>query len=91
MKTLLSLDDLTVETVRELSEEDVFVLLTKEISGLDKEKRSGYMKIISSAFDFRSISSKNRSLKADLGIFGFKFFENPKDAKYVMGVKRKIA
>ena len=88
-KRIISLEELTLEKVLKLSEEDVSKLLSKIVSDLPKEKRSGYVNIINTAFEFRSISSKSRSLKGDLSLYGFKFFSIPYNNKLIMGVKRR--
>ncbi len=89
MNSKVSLINLTTENIKDLDEEDIFEFLTNELSGLEKDKRSEYVKIISTTFDIRSVSSKNRGLRADLKMFGFKFFSIPNDNKFVMGIKRK--
>lgn len=89
MEKKISLEELTPENVLELSEEDVSNLLIKVVEDLPKEKRSQYVNIISSAFEFRSISTKNRNLKGDLTYFGFKFFAIPYNKNLIMGIKRK--
>jgi hypothetical protein len=88
-KEIISLEELTLEKVLKLSEEDVSKLLSKIVSDLPKEKRPGYVNIINTAFEFRSISSKSRSLKGDLSLYGFKFFSIPYNKKLIMGVKRR--
>lgn len=88
-KEIIPLEELTPENVVKLSEEDVSNLLNKVISDLPKERRAPYVAVISSVFEFRSISSKNRSLKGDLSIYGFKFFPIPYNPKLIMGIKRK--
>jgi hypothetical protein len=89
MENKIVLEKLTQENVLELSEEDVSGLLIKTIIDLPKDKRSYYVKIINTAFEFRSISSKNRNLKGDLTIFGYKFFPIPNNKSLIMGIKRK--
>jgi len=91
MSNKFELNNITVENVKEFEEEEVFEFLTNKISALDKEQRSQYVKIISTSFDIRSVSVKNRGLRADLKMFGFKFFTIPNDEKFVMGIKRKGA
>lgn len=90
-KEIIPLEELTPENVVKLSEEDVSNLLNKVISDLPKERRAPYVAIISSFFEFRSISSRNRNLKGDLSIYGFKFFPIPYNNKLIMGIKRKTA
>ena len=88
MGKTISLEELSPENIMELSEEDAFVLLNI-ISDLPKEKQSYYENIITTTFEFRSISSSSRNLKGDLSMFGFKFFENPSNKKLLMGIRRK--
>jgi hypothetical protein len=66
--------DLTAETVWDFTEEDVFHLLEQLSVVLDKNEKSHYMKIIDSAFDFRTVSKKQRMLIESLSKYGFKFF-----------------
>lgn len=87
----VTLEELTAENVLGLTEEEVSNLLYKEINELPKEKRSYYVNLINTAFEFRSISAKNRGLKGDLSMFGFRFFTIPNDSKYIMGIRRKVA
>jgi hypothetical protein len=92
MEKKISLEELTLENVLELSEEDVSDLLIEEAtSDMPKEKKSYYVGIISNVFDFRSISAKNRGLKGDLSYFGFKFFTIPDNKMYIRGIRRKTA
>jgi hypothetical protein len=88
-KEVISLEQLSTENVLKLSEEDVSNLLNKIISDLPKERRSNYVSILNSAFEFRSISAKSRTLKGDLSLYGFKFFSIPYNNRLIMGVKRK--
>jgi len=89
MGKTISLEKLSLENVKELSEENAFVLLNSIISDLPKEKQPYYESIITTTFEFRSISSSSRNLKGDLSMFGFKFFENPSNKKLLMGIRRK--
>lgn len=91
MGNKLSLEELTAENILALSEKEVSDLLTIDIHKLPKEERTYYVNLISKAFDFRSISAKNKKLKGDLGMFGFKFFPIPNDNNFIMGIKRKAA
>jgi len=89
MEKAVSLYELTRENIRDLSEEDISLLLNRLISDLPKAKRPPYVEIIDMAFDFRSISSNNNTLKGDLTISGFKFFPIPYNTKLVWGIRRK--
>jgi hypothetical protein len=86
---VVSLNNLTMDNVRDLSEEDISYLLNKLISDLPKDRRPPYVEIISSTFDFRSIGASNQTLKGDLSISGYKFFQIPYNNKLVMGVRKK--
>lgn len=89
MEKTISLEEITTENIFELSEKDVSDLLNKVICDLPKDSRSYYVNIISSAFEFRSISAKKPLLKEELGMYGFKFYAIPCNKKLIMGVKRK--
>ncbi len=90
MEKEISLEELSFENVTALSEEDAFNLLMKVIFDAPKEKRQNYENIIGSIFEFRSISAKNRNLKGDLSMYGFKFFSIPANNKLIMGLRRRI-
>lgn len=85
----ITLDELTSKNVNDLTEENVFYLLNTLICEFPREERPQYVNIISTAFDFRSIGSGNRTLKNDLEMSGYKFFQIPYNKKLIMGVKRK--
>jgi len=85
----LTLDELTLDNVSNLSEEKVSTIMSVDINKLAKEKRSQISNLICTAFDFRTISARNRTLKNDLGMFGFHFYPIPDNKHYLLGVKRK--
>jgi len=87
---IMSPTELTTENVRELSEEDVSNLLNKLISDFPKTRRPFYISIISTMFDFRSISSNNRMLQGNLTVAGYKFFPIPYNSRLIWGIKRKL-
>jgi hypothetical protein len=89
MEKTITLEALTLENVKALSEEEVSNMLNKDILELPKEKQAFYSNIIRTAFDFRSVSKKNRTLKGDMTMYGFKFFTIPNNNSYIMGIKRK--
>jgi|GEM_PF-1569164 len=93
MKQLeINIKNLTLENVWKLSEEEVFNMLQYMQENLPKENRSQYMKIIDTAFEFRSISSKRRDMKQSLTLLGFKFFklESDSSSTIITGIyKRK--
>jgi hypothetical protein len=91
MEKELTLDELTPENVTGLTEEEAFMLLNKVICELPREKRPYYENIISSAFEFRSISTKNKKLRGDLTMYGYAFFKIPHNDSLIMGMRRKSA
>lgn len=89
MEHNISLNTLTQDTVTLMSEEEASVVLTKLVYELPREERTKYVNLVSTAFEFRSISAKNRSLRGDLSLFGFKFFPAQNDQNMLIGIKRK--
>jgi hypothetical protein len=88
-KDIIEIQSLTFENVWNLSEEEVFHLLEQLREIPEKEIRNDYMKIIDSAFEFRSITRSRRDLKEGLSMHGFKFFDN-RGTKIQTGIcKRK--
>jgi len=85
----ISLEQLTMENVRELSEKEVSEMLNRLISDYPKSLRPQYTDILSSTFDFRSISSHKSDLKDKMVRSGYKFFPIPYNSKLVMAVKNK--
>ena len=88
----INIKSLTLENVWNLSEDEVFHMVQKIQEYLPKEERSQYMKIIDTAFEFRSISAKRRDMKQSLTLLGFKFFkpENDNNSNIITGIfKRK--
>ncbi|BDX38859.1 hypothetical protein CYCD_22140 [Tenuifilaceae bacterium CYCD] len=83
--------ELTPENVWNLSEEDAFNFMQHIQTNVSKEERMHYMKIIESAFEFRTISVKRRDMKQSMELLGFKFFKSNGDTSNVItGVfKRK--
>jgi hypothetical protein len=82
--------NLTLETVWELTEEEVFHLIQGLSAELDKSERNRYTKIIDSAFDFRTVSKKQRVLISSLSKYGFKFFPVENTATLRGICKRKM-
>ncbi len=90
IQSVVDLMELTQENVWDLTEEDVFSLVKTVQTDVEKEKRSHYMKIIGSAFEFRTISSKRRDLKKNFEVYGYKFFPAGDNPNMLTGIyKRK--
>jgi len=88
----MNIENLTLENVWDLSEEDVFNMLQYIQVNLPKEEQLPFIKIIDTAFEFRSISSKRRDMRQSLALLGFKFFKpvNDNSSTMITGVyKRK--
>ncbi|MDP4187909.1 MAG: hypothetical protein Q8907_12160 [Bacteroidota bacterium] len=87
---IIDFKNLTQENVWDLSEEEAFTLIQKLQNDIGKEERSPYLKIIDTAFEFRSISSKRRDIKQSLTLLGFKFFKADDKLNMLTGIfKRK--
>jgi len=82
------IEELTEEKVGELTETQVAKIINCIEREPDKEKRLRYLKMIDAVFEVRSISAKNRNLKADLAFFDFKFFPIEKSS-YIRGIRKK--
>ncbi|HNW51162.1 MAG TPA: hypothetical protein PKH79_08775 [Prolixibacteraceae bacterium] len=78
LQQIIDPKELTVQNVWNLSEEDAFNMVQTLQTEYSKEDRSPYLKVIDSAFEFRTISSKRRDMKQSLSLLGFKFFK-PQD------------
>ena len=83
--------ELTLQNVWDLSEEDAFILTQYIQTKINKEDRLPFIKIIDTAFEFRSISSKRRDMKQSLSLLGFKFFkpENDNNSNIITGVYKR--
>lgn len=79
--------NLTIEKVRDLSEEEVFELMKRSETEVSKEERSTFLRLISLAFEFRSISPRRRDLRSDLEKYGYKFFK-PEDRNILTGIRK---
>jgi hypothetical protein len=86
----MEIKDLSYENVWNLTEEEAFHLVEKIMAEVEgKEERNSYAKIVSSAFEFRTVSSSQRSLIANLSMLGFQFFK-VEDTTTMRGIcKRK--
>ncbi|MGE0076688.1 MAG: hypothetical protein AB7S48_02410 [Bacteroidales bacterium] len=86
---LTNLDELTPANVWDISEEEAFELMQLILNGVEKEKKSQLLKIIESAFEFRTISTKRRDLKQSLILLGFKFFKPNDNSNMITGIFKK--
>ncbi|MDR1897162.1 MAG: hypothetical protein LBR10_10270 [Prevotellaceae bacterium] len=86
----IEIRDLSFENVWNLTEEEVFLLVGKIMTEFEnREERNHYIKIIDSAFEFRTVSSSQRNLIGGLSSLGFQFFK-VEDTKILRGIcKRK--
>ena len=75
--------------IENLTEDQVAEIIRRIEKEPDKAKRSQAMKIINSSFEIRTISAKNRNLKADLAFFGYKFFPTDQSKTFLRGIRRK--
>jgi hypothetical protein len=89
MDKIISADQITLESLDNLSEDTVYELLNTIIKPLPVEVRSQYMSLIRKKFDIRTISSTKNNLKKDMILFGFKFFQIPNNENFIMGIKRQ--
>ncbi|HBL75123.1 MAG: hypothetical protein A2W90_15180 [Bacteroidetes bacterium GWF2_42_66] len=83
------IEELTIENVGTLTEAQIDKVMCRIEQESDKEKRSQFMKIIETAFEFRTISAKSRDLKADLAFFGYRFFPVKNNKFFIRGIRRK--
>lgn len=84
------LENMTNDTVWELSEEEAFKLVMFIQKEVEKEEQTKYLKIIESAFKLRTISSRNRALKQDLTYIGYKFFKVKEQKGVLTGVYKNM-
>lgn len=91
MDNQISLHELTIEIVSNLTESEVFNFM-KELDNTDsktfyKEK----MQIINGAFQFRYLTPSKKVLLKELEMYGFVFPNNEKirNSNMIMGIKRR--
>lgn len=89
MKEITTVDEITDDAISKLTEEEAFNLIYTVISPLSAEKRAVYVNKLKAQFDFRTIQQQKRTLKKDMMMCGYKFFNHPHKADFIMGVKRK--
>ncbi|MDR1743039.1 MAG: hypothetical protein LBR48_04370 [Dysgonamonadaceae bacterium] len=89
----MEINELTATTVWQLSEEDAFLLTGKIMNEIEnKEERNNLIKIISLAFDFRTVSKSKKAMIQSLSLLGFKFFAVENEKALLRGLcKRKNA
>jgi transcriptional regulator CtsR len=89
----MEINELTATTVWQLSEEDAFMLIDKIMKEVtDKDEKNALTKIISQAFDFRTVSKSKKAMIQSLSLLGFKFFSLENEKNILRGLcKRKNA
>ena len=89
MENQIIIEELSFEKVVEMTEAQIAEIIDNIEKESDKEKRTKMMKIVDTTFEIRTISSKNRNLRADLAFFGYKFFPLETNKIYLRGIRRK--
>jgi hypothetical protein len=89
MENQTIIEDLTLDNVGTLTETQVSEIANTIEKEPEKEKRSQLMKILETAFEFRTISAKNRNLKADLSFMGYRFFPVEQNKVFLRGIRKK--
>jgi hypothetical protein len=89
MENRIFIEELTKENVELLTEEQAAEVISEIGIEQDKDKRSRLMKIVETAFKLRTISARNRNLKADQAFFGYKFFPAVENNVYARVIRRK--
>lgn len=89
MENQIIIEELSFEKVVEMTEAQIAEIIGNIEKESDKEKRTKMMKIVDTTFEIRTISSKNRNLRADLTFFGYKFFPMENNKIYLRGIRRK--
>jgi hypothetical protein len=87
-KRNVTLEELSMDNVRKLSEKEVSDMLNRLISTYSKEKRPPYTTILSTSFEFKSIEAKHSELKEKMIKGGYKFFAIPYNSKLIMAVRK---
>lgn len=89
---IMHYEKLTEENVWNLSEEEAARLIFYiQSDAVPKEKRGAYIRIINSAFEFRTISATRRDLRNSLTKLGFKFFKESETSRMLFGIYKKTA
>jgi hypothetical protein len=87
----MEIKELTAENVWSLTEEEAFRMTEKIMKEVgSKEERNVFIKIISQAFDFRTVSKSKKALIQSLSLIGFLFFPVEDEKTILRGIcKRK--
>lgn len=89
---IMHYEELTEENVWNLSEEEAAQLIFHiQSDAVPKEKRGPYIRIINSAFEFRTISATRRDLRSSLTKLGFKFFKKSDTSRQLFGIYKKTS
>jgi hypothetical protein len=87
----MEINELTATTVWQLTEEEAFRLTEKIMTEIaSKDEQNAKIKIIASAFDFRTVSKSKKAMVQNLSMLGFKFFTVEGEKTILRGLcKRK--
>jgi hypothetical protein len=87
----MEIKELTAENVWNLSEEEAFHLTEKIMKEVEnKEEKNAYIKIISLAFDYHTVSKSKKAFIESLIMIGFQFFAIEGEKTIFRGIcKRK--
>ncbi len=89
-QNVIDLLTVTGENVWNLTEEQVARLVFHiQSDAVAKADRPAYIRIINSAFDFRTVSASRRDLRNSLTMLGFQLFKEHETDRHVFGVCRK--
>ncbi|MDR1102512.1 MAG: hypothetical protein LBL42_02025 [Tannerella sp.] len=87
----MELKELTASNVWDLTEEEAFRLTERIMTEMEsREERNAKIKMISSAFDFRTVSRSKKAFIQSLSMLGFQFFAVENEKTILRGLcKRK--
>ncbi len=89
---IIDYKSLTAENVWNLTEEEAAKLVFYiQSDAVPREERTPYIRIISLAFEFRTITASRRDLKNSLTMLGFKFFKEDESSRKLFGIYKKPA
>ncbi|MDR1372313.1 MAG: hypothetical protein LBJ17_04195 [Dysgonamonadaceae bacterium] len=90
---MMEIKELTDKNVWQLTEDEAFVLTEKIMKEVEnKEERNALVKIISSAFEFRTVGKSKKAMIHSFTLLGFKFFAVEGEKTILRGLcKRKNA
>jgi len=91
MDNQISLQELSCENVKSITENQVFDFMKELENPSNKEFYNEKMAVINSAFQFRYLTPSKKILKKELEMYGFVFPNNEKvrNSNMIMGIKRK--